>query len=260
MAADRTQRFLPMNVSRSLGGITASHQCDIDHLVEVLQEYGIVILPHYVGDRDAVQLNREFDRIFDTRRHEAQIAQQDGTARTVSVRRSELGTDEAPGFSALFAAPLMANVAAGFFRPGGYRLNETIIFNENTGTPAPLNVLPFIAHFDKHHTLKFFIYLTDTNMENGAMAVAPGSHHANRVLRERALAAGRSPSEVASLVDSDDLVPVEGGAGTMLIFDTDMTHRAGHVRSGLVRRIVRGHTWACPPPAVRSAIQTFAAG
>jgi ectoine hydroxylase-related dioxygenase (phytanoyl-CoA dioxygenase family) len=95
---------------------------------------------------------------------------------------------------------------------------------------------------DKIRTLKFFIYLTDTTEENGAMGAVPGSQVANCAHRLECLKSDPDYRAVTNVMSDAKTVPVEGPAGTLFIFDSDITHSAGHVRPGKERRILRGHT------------------
>ena len=40
----------------------------------------------------------------------------------------------------------------------------------------------------------------------------------------------------------EDIVPVLGGAGDLIIFDTDVFHMGGVVKEGFERLLIRGHT------------------
>jgi hypothetical protein len=213
-------------------------------ILEALHEHGVVVLPDHIGPSEVARLNREFDEILGARPQEARLERLSGAARTISLRRGEMAGAEGRAVWSAFEGPLVHGMASGFFGPSGYVLGDAVSLNEHAGTPMPPGILPFVTHFDKHRRLNFLIYLTGTTVENGALQAMPGSHRENGTARERARRAGRSPSEVASLVECDSLIPIEGGAGAMVVFDSDVTHRAGHVRPGLVRRAIRGHAWA----------------
>jgi ectoine hydroxylase-related dioxygenase (phytanoyl-CoA dioxygenase family) len=95
------------------------------------------------------------------------------------------------------------------------------------------------------HTLKFFVYLNDVSVENGAFTCVPGSHretvllrkqHGNAVTLDNRRITRQLPLEKFAAPE-----PVEGEAGTLIVFDTDAWHRAGTVSSGH-RLVMRGHT------------------
>ena len=100
-------------------------------------------------------------------------------------------------------------------------------------------------HYDKIPTLKFFIYLTDTTSENGSFYCVPGSHKYTKKLQDKNRIELKSPehseTRFVPLEFQSEQIPLEGKAGTLIIFDTDVFHRAGKVDKG-ERFVMRGHS------------------
>lgn len=104
-------------------------------------------------------------------------------------------------------------------------------------------------HFDRLRTFKCFAYLTATTATNGALHVLPGSHHQGRQWRERfcppsqpyADRRNRPGLDFEAALDLDAVQPLEGGAGTLILFDSDVLHRGGRVFGGH-RWVVRSHS------------------
>lgn len=105
-------------------------------------------------------------------------------------------------------------------------------------------------HFDRHHCLKFFIYLTDTTKESGAFTCAKGSRKIGEELRKDAWK-NKNYNDVPNRIELDysDLliefpgVPVEAPKGTLIVFDTDTFHKGGEVNEGKERLVVRLHNY-----------------
>ena len=99
-------------------------------------------------------------------------------------------------------------------------------------------------HFDVLRTFKFFLYLTDTNEENGAFRVIPGSHQITHYIRKRLgdqiTYENRALTRELPMTPKDTM-PVIGEAGTLIIFDSDVFHQAGTMREG-VRKVMRAHS------------------
>jgi hypothetical protein len=103
-------------------------------------------------------------------------------------------------------------------------------------------------HFDRHWRLKFFIYLTDVDVSNGAFSCSVGSRFAGEQLRNIAWqqptyedVKNRIELDYPDLVDRFPVTPVEGKAGTLIVFDTDTFHQGGKCEEGKERLIVRLH-------------------
>jgi len=125
-------------------------------------------------------------------------------------------------------------------------------------------------HFDRNASLKFFLYLNDVTKENGAFYIQPGSHKLGKKLREKAWGKliptpndnfikkisqkffgtkfnqvkNRIEIDYPELYDSSKLIPVEGKAGTLIVFDSDIFHLGGLIeKKGLERLVLRMHSY-----------------
>ncbi len=79
--------------------------------------------------------------------------------------------------------------------------------------------------------LKFFFYLTDVDFEHGPFQVVPGSHHycAGLQADNRARRIVPTDADVRALPPSyaDEITSITGPRGTLIVFDSDLAHRAG---------------------------------
>ena len=125
-------------------------------------------------------------------------------------------------------------------------------------------------HFDRNRSLKYFIYLNDVTEENGAFFIQPNSHKLGRKLREKAWGSliptpndsllkkvnlklfGNSFKNIKNRLELDypeiyepkKLFPVEGKAGTLIVFDSDIFHKGGKIhKKGLERIVLRMHNY-----------------
>jgi len=106
-------------------------------------------------------------------------------------------------------------------------------------------------HFDRTHTFKFFLYLTDCDESSGAFRYVPGSRELGETLRTQATVdAGGDYKTIANRLEIDyidlnytaeDAEPLEGKAGTLFAFDTDTFHMGGVVQDGKERVVIRSH-------------------
>tara|TARA_R110000824_G_scaffold193811_2_gene376200 strand:- start:2331 stop:2972 length:642 start_codon:yes stop_codon:yes gene_type:complete len=106
-------------------------------------------------------------------------------------------------------------------------------------------------HFDRTHTFKFFLYLTDCDEDSGPFRYVPGSRELGETLRVQATMdangdyktiANRLEIDYSDLNYSDsDSEPVVGPAGTLFAFDTDAFHMGGVLKDGHERMVIRSH-------------------
>ena len=106
-------------------------------------------------------------------------------------------------------------------------------------------------HFDRTHTFKFFLYLTDCDESSGAFKYVPGSRQLGETLRTQAtIDADGDYKTIANRLEIDyvdlnytaeDAKVLEGKAGTLFAFDTDTFHMGGIVQDGKERVVIRSH-------------------
>jgi ectoine hydroxylase-related dioxygenase (phytanoyl-CoA dioxygenase family) len=125
-------------------------------------------------------------------------------------------------------------------------------------------------HFDRNASLKYFLYLNDVTKENGAFFIQPNSHRLGKQLRKKAWSnlipspndslskkifirlIGKSFAKVKNRIELDypefydpqKLIPVEGKAGTLIVFDSDIFHQGGKInKKGVERIVLRMHNY-----------------
>ena len=125
-------------------------------------------------------------------------------------------------------------------------------------------------HFDRNVSLKYFLYLNDVTKENGAFFIQPNSHKLGKELREKAwgkfiptpndnllkkvvlklfgkhfsVVKNRLELDYPELYDPKKLIPVEGRAGTLIVFDSDVFHQGGKInKKGAERIVLRMHNY-----------------
>lgn len=102
--------------------------------------------------------------------------------------------------------------------------------------------LPYIPHFDKRRYLKGMVYLHDVQIENGPIHFGKYQEsfrvdEIRRTLPENHKELGLNL--VANQNMSETPSPVLGGAGDLVMFDTNAPHKAGTVAEGHFRKVVR---------------------
>lgn len=102
--------------------------------------------------------------------------------------------------------------------------------------------LPYLPHFDKNRFLKAMVYLSPVERKNGAIRLGSFLDETAIEDRRRSLPSDYKDRGL-NCIDrselSEDLLSVEGAAGDVVFFDTNVPHAAGIVDEGNERRIVR---------------------
>jgi hypothetical protein len=107
-------------------------------------------------------------------------------------------------------------------------------------------------HFDRLWSFKFMLYLTDCTRESGSFHVVPGSHILGAQLRTENWEKIRLEPNAYEIfpnrikldypdLEVSDPIPLEGPAGTVIVFDSDTFHFGGHVSKKNERLLLRTH-------------------
>jgi hypothetical protein len=168
--------------------------------------------------------------------------------RLVRLKRAEIG-HRLPATAAEFGRAEFEEVSVRCIR-GPHDLNDEIFVSDHG--PDEREILPL--HYDRLWCLKFFLYLRDTEVADGAFEAVPGSHHAVRRRRQHLLSRGVPAEKLPNRTDPvgiEGALPVTAPAGALIVFDTDTLHKGGTVRAGGRRLVMRGHTHPRPADVYR---------
>lgn len=102
--------------------------------------------------------------------------------------------------------------------------------------------LPYLPHFDKRRFLKAMVYLEPVNAKNGAIKLGEAKDE-NAIEKRRRMLPLDYKEKGLNTISHDELreelVSVQGNAGDVIFFDTNVPHAAGIVDVGLDRKIAR---------------------
>jgi len=211
---------------------------NVGTIFKTLQSQGVVIIPNYANPQQVAHLNHEFSVVQSGIEGSRLIPLNSGFASDIS--RFEIDKNILPTTFEFFDSPWMQKLSDKFWNDKTL-LNDHIYAMEET--PETSHVAQDL-HFDVTKTLKFFVYLNDICKANGAFECVPSSMKLTETTRKTYGSEinydDRSLTRHHPYTD-DQIIPVEAGAGSLIIFSTDVWHRSGKVQSGY-RRIMRGHT------------------
>ena len=207
--------------------------------LSLLSRYGLVVAPAWTSDAQLSSLLAE---------HECAFAQGSASVREVpyrpatasrALRLTNSQAHEFPQIQAFLSHTTLKVVAAHYLGVSA-TVHQFAYLTRDVADPSPVTAI----HYDRKHALKAYLCLTEARPGWGAPAFVPASHWRSRMIREKYLAAGVSPKDLPITTGHEGNIPVplEGPAGTLVVFDTDCLHQGGIVDPGNVRRVLRGHS------------------
>jgi hypothetical protein len=213
---------------------------NFDKGLEVLNKTGVVRIPGYFTAEAISALNQDFDQLLEMNSDGVRKIDY-SNGRAVTVDLNLLNKDTFPSMFTTFRNDKFDAITKAYLKRPDVKANNSVyVVNDVVGTRHMANDL----HFDVQRTLKFFVYLNDCKASNGAFACVPGSHMhtANVRIKEGDKVSYENRMMSRDLPASEsDIISVDGDAGTLIIFDTDVFHRTGTVTVG-ERRVMRGQS------------------
>lgn len=213
---------------------------DIEKISAIVKEYGLAIIPNYLTIEQNEKLLNEFKDILSTGDDASKTETPYSDGQCVRVLRKKLDSSRYPVTSEVFGSDFMKAMKSEYLSEESSLNEEIFVVKDVVGSKHVANDM----HFDVIPTFKFFIYLSDTTKKNGAFTCVPKSHVITQKIREEK---GKKISDKNLELtrdlpyQEDEIVPIEGKAGTMIIFTTETFHKAGQVSEG-ERLVMRGHS------------------
>jgi ectoine hydroxylase-related dioxygenase (phytanoyl-CoA dioxygenase family) len=215
----------------------------LSDIVTKLRRYGVVILPGLLKGKALQSMRDDFTAVIGNCAELAKsfTVTKDDSNVSVRLQREQMGEDLAPEIAAFYSAPLLATIAGHFYGHQNFVLNRQIFVHETRPTDKPLSGE---LHFDVSRMLKFWLYLEEGKADAGAIRMSPGTNLWLSKIREEFSDRLIPKAQIFNEVDEAAHPPlsIEAPEGSLVIFETDTAHGAGHVAPGKVRRIMRGHT------------------
>ena len=212
----------------------------INEIITDLQKDGICIIDSFANKHELKLLNQEFVKLL-SEEHIGVRHTPYSNGRGARVKTNEYNKSEFLSTNSFFSNKYFYDIASKYLGNKVSLNSEIFIVEDVVGSKHIANDL----HYDVQNTLKFFLYLTETKKENGAFTCVPGSHLYTKKYREvykdKISYENRHLTRELDTKKSKEKIPIEGNAGTLIIFDTDVWHQAGFVSNG-TRRVMRGHT------------------
>ena len=227
--------------------VNANEKTSVVKILQCLNDFGICVIEDFLSPEEIHTLEQEAYKSFELNTDAVHQHTEVKNGKASCLKINLLNKQEWVATLAVFESLFFSEIAEGYF-PEGVNKNKLIYTIEDViGTVHGAQDL----HFDVNNSLKFLIYLTDTDKSNGAFSCIPKSVHKSKQIRRQN--AGRinlleKNKEFARKVsrelifDPKEEYIVSGSKGTLIIFDTDTFHKAGVVSCGK-RLVMRSHNY-----------------
>lgn len=219
-----------------------------NEIVAALRKYDVVHLPSYLSSETVLGARDEWERLVHC--EEDWVASLDySRGRAIHIIREELSGEQFPIVSELFESDSLREVAYAYL--GDHVFNRDIYIVEDVvGSEHRAQEL----HYDRMPHLKFFFYLSDVSADQGPLEVVPSSGNIamrrEQTNRQRGITPSEDDVRLSQEAFISRIVSIEGVAGTLIIFHSDILHRAGVVRSG--QRLAIRNRCLFPDDAMRA--------
>ena len=154
--------------------------------------------------------------------------------------------EEIPKFKNVFLSKNLSSITKGYL--GNNCVENLQIFSTHDyklladGKEKPRNSY---WHFDPYYSLKYFIYLQDTTIENGCLRIIPNTLNKTKELRSKIPFEEicKNGYQVEHLLkEVGEPINIEAKAGDVIIFDTDLFHVGSNLQQeGLERMVIIVH-------------------
>jgi Phytanoyl-CoA dioxygenase (PhyH) len=200
---------------------------DVDDMACALDQHGLIMIPGIVPPDACDSMRQEAYKLLST--SAPWITPLDySVGRAIRVFRHGIDPAEQHWSIVSFCqAPLLYSLADRYLGRGNWFFDDIYVNEDVVGSAHKFQEW----HFDSIPHLKLFLYLTDSDVERGALECVLGSHHRARRLARRDRILGRTPKTQPRItLDAHEAgTPMVAKAGTVVLFDSDLFHRAGTV-------------------------------
>jgi hypothetical protein len=197
----------------------------------VVAEHGLAVIPGYLDTGTADRLAAESTALL---ADDAPwlIPEDYSLGSSTRMWRRDIDVSRYPLLDSVFGHEFLEAVTAAHFGED-YIFSRTVyVILDVVGTSTHVQEL----HYDKMRHLKAFIYLSDVGQGEGPFWCVPGSHRTCQALqagnRERRVLPTDADVRVLPSELESSAIPVLGDRGTLIVFDSDIAHRAGVPTSG----------------------------
>lgn len=214
------------------------HKIDKNKVIAELNNNGFFFVPSLFNNDTMKVINDEFDKLISDKSYE-NSAENFKNVTQLRLSQIELLDKKLLYFYSFFSNKSLKKIISSYFRTN-HKYNHQIFFQKtNLTNKPPANEI----HFDKLHQIKIWIFVNSVDENNGPIELFLGSHKENKEKRLNFYEKQDFNSELNNInqYKHSKGTKMTGPMGSVLIFDSDLFHRASPVNEGK-RLIARSHS------------------
>lgn len=219
-----------------------------ESILECCDTYGVCVIDSFLPDERVDAIRKDIETLYQATENLSGVYTHADLnyQHALNVNLDAIDRSRIPAIEALVAEPDFESVVREYYKEDDIRYPSNLFIARSFGTEnSPDGVIedgpPYALHYDKQNKFKYFFYLTDVTVEDGATHFAPGLHREVKKRRLAELERGLDVSDLSNTIEDieEEIVPAVGDAGTLLVFDTDVPHHAGGLAEGHEREVLR---------------------
>jgi hypothetical protein len=200
-------------------------------IVATVQTYGLAHINGYLDRKPGEALANEATTVLDDQ--SAWVNHEEyGLGKAVRLVRREIDQARYPGLVDVFGNGFFEDIARRWYGRGTVFAEQIWVMVD---VPESRTIVQEF-HYDKVEHLKHMLYLSDVTEEHGPFHCVAGSQGIAKGLQAENRAAGIIPTDTEARILPEDLqaseMPVVGRRGTLIVFDSDIAHRASVPAAG----------------------------
>lgn len=241
-------RYMPPNRSESEDIALDREDADAERILEYCEEFGVCVIDSYLPRERVEAIRNDIETLYRGEESLSGVRTHAdlGYQHALNVDFDKVDRNSIPAIERLVLEPDFEFTVHEYYDDDDVRYPSNLFIARSFGTEdSPDGVIedgpPYALHYDKQNKFKYFFYLTDVTADDGATRFAPGLHQKVKQRRLDELEQGHDVSELSNTIEDvgGEIVSAVGDAGTLLVFDTDVPHRAGSLAEGHDREVLR---------------------
>lgn len=219
-----------------------------ESILECCDTYGVCVIDSFLPDERVDAIRKDIETLYQDAGNLSGVHTHADLdyQRALNVNFEAIDRSHIPAIEELVAEPDFESVVREYYEENDVHYPSNLFIARSFGTEnSPDGVIedgpPYALHYDKQNKFKYFFYLTDVTVDDGATHFAPGLHHEVKQRRLAEIDRGLDVSELNNTIEDveEEIIPAVGDAGTLLVFDTDVPHHAGGLAEGHEREVLR---------------------